>query len=97
MKKLILLVVVLAIGGFAAYKFFGKEEDKPREEKPKPISLGEQSGAFHQSYETLLDAYFAMKDAFVEGDTLKVNAAAAQLAAASETLKVDEIAGDSTG
>jgi len=97
MKRLILIIVVLAIAGFAAYRILAKKPDEPRAEKPKPLAMGSNSGSFNASFDTMLNAYFAVKDALVESDTLKVNAAAAQLAKAADSLKVDEIDGDSTG
>jgi Protein of unknown function (DUF3347) len=97
MKKLILVVVVLAVAGFAAYKWLVPKNDEPKAEKPKPLSMGQKSGAFNESFTALLTSYLAVKDALVESDTIKVNAAAAQLAKSSEALKTDEISGDSTG
>lgn len=97
MKRLILLIVVLAVAGFAAWKIFGKKEEEPREEKPKPLSMGTKSGAFNESFEQMLAAYFEVKDALVESDTLKVNKAATSLSRASEGLKVNEISGDTSG
>ena len=75
----------------------GRKSDEPRAEKPKPLSLGQKSGAFNDSFNELMTAYFSVKDALVETDTVKANAAAANLARAAETLKTDEITGDSTG
>jgi Cu(I)/Ag(I) efflux system membrane fusion protein len=97
MKRLILIIVVLAIAGFAAYRIMGKKSGEPKADKPKPLSMGVNPGSFNASFNTMLNAYFAVKDALVESDTLKANIAAAQLAKAADSLKVDEIAGDSTG
>ncbi|RYG25175.1 MAG: DUF3347 domain-containing protein [Chitinophagaceae bacterium] len=97
MRKLILLLVVLAVAGFAAWKIFDKKEDGPRAEKPKPLSMGTKSGAFNESFDLMLSAYFEVKDALVASDTVKANAGALKLSTASEGLKVDEISGDSSG
>ena len=97
MKRLLLIIVVLAVAGFTAYKFFGNKDETPRGEKPKALSVGASTGAFNDSFNALLDSYFAVKDALVASDTVKANAAAAELAINSENLKTDEIAGDSTG
>ena len=97
MKKVVLIVVILVIAAFVTYLFRSSEADKPKAEKPKPLSLGQKSGAFNDSFNELLTAYFSVKDALVESDTVKANAAAANLAIASEALKTDEITGDSTG
>ncbi|HTE24779.1 DUF3347 domain-containing protein [Flavitalea sp.] len=97
MKKVVLIVVVLVIAAFATYLFRQNKSDEPKAEKPKPLSLGQKSGAFNDSFNELLTAYFSVKDALVESDTVKANAAAVNLAIASESLKTDEITGDSTG
>jgi uncharacterized protein DUF3347 len=97
MKRLILIVVVLAVAGYAAYKILGNTDEAPRGEKPKPLSLGASSGVFNESFDEMLSAYFSVKDALVASDTVKANVAASQLAATSEALKTDEISGDSTG
>ncbi|MHA4842697.1 DUF3347 domain-containing protein [Flavitalea antarctica] len=97
MKKVALIIVVLVIAAFVTYLIMGRKSDEPRVEKPKPLSLGQKSGAFNDSFNELMTAYFSVKDALVESDTVKANAAAANLARAAETLKTDEITGDSTG
>jgi hypothetical protein len=97
MKKVVLIVVVLVIAAFATYLIMGNKSGEPKPEKPKPLSLGQKSGAFNDSFNELMTAYFSVKDALVESDTIKANAAAADLAKSAEALKTDEITGDSTG
>lgn len=98
MKKGILLVLILAIAGVAAYfLFFNKGEKREEGEKQKPLAIGEHNDAFSQSYNNLLNAYTGVKDALVASDTAKAAAAAQQLKAAADSLKVNEIQGDSTG
>ena len=97
MKKVLLPVLVLVVGGLAAYQFILKKDIKPAEEKQKPIAIQENTGAFNQSYAAMLNAYFQVKDALVASDTVKATAAALALATAADSLKVNEIQGDSTG
>lgn len=96
MKKLIVTVLVLAVAGLIGWKFLGNKEETPRE-KQQPVAVGENTGAFNQSYAALLNAYYGVKDALVASDTAKARAAAQGLIAASDGLKVNEIQGDSTG
>lgn len=96
MKKLLLAVVVLAVVAFAAFKIWGGNSNKPAREKQKALSA-EMSGAFNESFDKLLTAYFAVKDALVASDTAKASAAAKELANAADNLKLEEIQGDSTG
>jgi Cu(I)/Ag(I) efflux system membrane fusion protein len=98
MKKGILLVLILAVAGVAAYFLFFKKEEKREEgEKQKPLAVGEHNNVFSQSYNKLLTAYTGVKDALVASDTAKASAAAMQLKVAADSLKVNEIQGDSTG
>lgn len=97
MKKPLLLVVLLAIIGAAAYFLFFKKEKREEGPKDQPLSIGENTNSFNESFNQLLTAYFDVKDALVASDTLKANAAAAKLVMAADSLKTDEIQGDSTG
>ena len=55
------------------------------------------SDAFNQSFTSLINAYISLKDALVASDAAKATAAAQTLRTASDSLKVNEIKGDSTG
>jgi hypothetical protein len=103
MKKTLIVVIVLAAIIFIARPFFcnGNKEDKSAtgkaEEKQQPISIAENSDAFNQSFTQLLDAYNELKNALVASDAVKASAAAQTVRTASDSLKVNEIKGDSTG
>lgn len=99
MKRVVLPLIILAALALITWQFFCKTNDKPakEEEKQQPLAIKENSGPFNQSYATLLNAYFGLKDALVASDTAKASAAALSLVAASDSLKVNEIKGDSTG
>ncbi|MBO9563046.1 MAG: DUF3347 domain-containing protein [Niastella sp.] len=96
MKKLIIGILVLGVAGLIAWKLWGGKDETPRE-KQKPVAIADNTSAFNQSYDQLLNAYYAVKDALVASDTAKATAAAQQLIGASDGLKVNEIQGDSTG
>lgn len=96
MKKLIIGILLLGVVGLIAWKLLGSKEEKHRE-KQKPVAIAENTGPFNQSYATLLNAYDAVKAALVASDTAKATAAANELIIASDSLKVNEIQGDSTG
>jgi hypothetical protein len=103
MKKTLIVVIVLAAIVFIARPFFcnGKKDEKSvtgkAEEKQKPISIDGNSDAFNQSFTNLINAYIDLKDALVASDAAKATAAAQTLRTASDSLKVNEIKGDSTG
>lgn len=96
MKKVIIAVLVLAVVGFVAWKFLGGKDETPRE-KQKPVAQGENTGPFNQSYAELLNAYYGVKDALVASDSAKASQAALGLITASDSLKLNEIQGDTTG
>jgi len=100
MKRVVLPLIIIAALALITWQFFCKSSnDKPakEEEKQQPITIKENSGPFNQSFALLLNAYFGLKDALVAGDTSKASAAALSLSTASDSLKVNEIKGDSTG
>jgi Cu(I)/Ag(I) efflux system membrane fusion protein len=103
MKKTLIVVIVLAAVIFIARPFFcnSKREDKQAnggvEEKQQPLSMEGNSDAFNQSFTSLINAYISLKDALVTSDAAKASAAAQTLRTASDSLKLNEIKGDSTG
>jgi hypothetical protein len=96
--KIILPILIVAIVGVAAWFLFFKKSGKPGppEEKQKPVAIGQHTSAFTQSYSELIAAYTGLKDALVASDTAKASAAALKLAVASDSLKVNEIQGDTS-
>jgi len=66
-------------------------------EKDQPITIAQNSNAFTKSYDLLLSSYYSLKDALVASDSAKANLAASQLLVNADSLKVNEIQGDSTG
>ncbi len=73
MKKILLalLVVVLGVVGFYWYKFSndGKGDSGP---KQQPLALKKHSDDFNRAVAATMNAYFEMKEAFVNADTAKV-------------------------
>lgn len=100
MKKLLFGIVILAAIGFGVYKlaFTGKKDGAGAEApKDKPLSISKNSDAFNESFEKLLTSYFSLKQGLTDYDTAKANAAARELAKNADSLKAEEIKGDSTG
>lgn len=63
----------------------------------KALTASKNSEVFNASFEKLLNSYFDLKSTLIDYDTAKMNAVAARLAASADSLKTDEIKGDSTG
>ena len=99
MKKVLLPVLILLVAALTAYQFlWKKDEPKAGEENTQqPLAIEENTGAFNRSYARLLVSYYQVKDALVASDAAAASAAALELATAADSLKVDEIQGDSTG
>src|SRR5687767_9025926 len=100
MKKTLIVVIVLVVIVLIARPFFCNSEDKQADkpaEKQQPLSVGDNTDVFKQSFTQLLNAYNTLKDALVASDTAKATAAALELRTAADSLKVNEIKGDSTG
>ncbi len=100
MKRRTLFVIVVVIVVAAVFKFCG---DKPEPqsivplEKIDPLSRAENSSSFNQSFTSLLNAYFGLKDALVRSDPAAADAASATLQQYADSLRTDEIHGDSSG
>jgi len=100
MKKLLLGIVILAALGFGVYKLAFTSKKEPATAaapKDKPLTISKNSEAFNQSFEKLLNTYFSLKQGLTEHDTAKANAAAMRLVSDAESLKINEIKGDTTG
>jgi hypothetical protein len=54
------------------------------------------SGAFNQSFDHLLSAYYSLKNALVEYDTAQANVYATRLSGQSDSIPFSEIRGDSS-
>ncbi|HLK31090.1 MAG TPA: DUF3347 domain-containing protein [Puia sp.] len=96
MKKLLLIVLVLALAAFVAWQFFPRKEEKTVEEKKdEPLAIAKNSTAFDQSFSKLMSDYYLLHDALVDWDTVKANAAAKSLEQKSDSLPFSELKGDS--
>jgi Protein of unknown function (DUF3347) len=98
MKKIVVVIIVLVIAAFAIDKlYFSKKGSTVEEPKQAALSISKNSAGFNTSFEQLLNSYNELKAALVEYDTSKANAAAKTMIVAADSLKTNEITGDSTG
>jgi PBP1b-binding outer membrane lipoprotein LpoB len=94
MKNLLMLLLV------AVYITSCKNTENKAAEQPesvKPALASKNSDAFNESFEKLLHSYYSLKDAMIEADTAKANAASRKLSVFADSLKVAEIKNDSLG
>lgn len=98
MKKIVLvvLVLILAIGGYYWYKFSnaGKGDSGP---KQAPLTLKKHSNTFNQAITTAMNAYFDMKAAFVDADTTKAKESCRKFIQLMDSIPFDELKKDTTG
>ena len=72
MKRLLILIFVLAAAAWAYFQFFAKKEEKGPSTKEVKMLVKTHSDAFNNSVDNVVTHYLAMKDAFVTADTAKV-------------------------
>ena len=92
----VLFIIILLLAGFAVYWFkFRTTDAPPKEPKQEAIKTSRHSAAFNNGFDTLLTHYFAIKDAFVEADSVKAKSAVQSFLAAADNLTIDELKTDS--
>ena len=96
MKKIIAFVVLLLVG-FSIYWFVLRTKDsKPKEAKQAALVIKKHSEAFNSSVDNMMNAYFKMKDAFVEGDTAMAKQQANLFITLLDSIPVSELDKDSS-
>jgi hypothetical protein len=96
MKRIIFILLVIA-AAFAVYWFMFRGDNTPEGPKQQALRVSRHSAAFNSSIDSLMEHYFAVKDAFVDGDSLKAKQAGMALIAFAKTLSLDELKKDTTG
>jgi len=95
--KRILFILFLAVTAAALYFFVFKKEDGPQAPKQQPIAVKAHSTGFDKNVDSVLEAYGAVRDAFVEGDSLTAKQKAGDMAILLGRLSLDELKKDTTG
>lgn len=90
MKKTLLILSVI-LSAIACKNKEDKTEETTSTPEPKAATGYAYSETFNQSMNNVLNAYYSLKDAFVAGDTVKVNTAAAELKVLLDSFKLDEM------
>lgn len=93
MKRL-LAIVFLAIVLFGAYWFFIKKDAHPSEPKQEAIKIKKHSEQFNQSITNAINEYLHMRNAFADGDTLKIKAQIPKFIISVDSLKLDDLKKD---
>ncbi len=94
MKKLILLLIVL-LAAFATYWFvFRSKVDVPEGPKQAPIALKKHTEGFNKSVDSVVNAYLAIKNAFVDADTVAAKTATTQFISLLDRMPIEELKKD---
>ena len=96
MKKFILLILAFIVAGFFAWKLLSDKPMKQNIKKDEPLHIGQNSTQFNAAFSELLTAYYGLKDALVDWDTVRADQAAYALAAKADSLPVKTLKADST-
>jgi hypothetical protein len=97
MKKLVLLLVILALAGLVGWKlnFFSKKEASKPAAPDLALKISKNTSSFNMAFGALMDNYYTLKDALVDWDTVKADEAAYALARKADSLPIGQIRGDS--
>lgn len=97
-KRLLLVILVLILGIVGYYWYmFSRHRGGDSGPKQPPIVLKKHSEKFNRSVDTAMNAYFEMKAAFVEGDTLGVVASGKKFIQKLDSIPLDELKKDTAG
>ena len=91
---LVVLVLVLGIAGYYWYMFSRKGKDNNDGQKQAPIALKKHSEAFNKSITAAMNAYFDMKNGFVEADTIAVATATKKFIQLLDSIPLTELKKD---
>ena len=94
---LVLLFLVLAIAGYVWYKFSTDKSGGFEGEQAKKLEIKSATPLFDGGIKAMLTAYFHMKDAFVEADTLAVKTSCKAMVHIIEGINLEELKKDTSG
>jgi hypothetical protein len=93
-KALVFLIVLVAALSIYWFIFRTKKASGPEEPKQAALTLKTHSAAFNKSIDDLMDAYHAMKNAFVDADTAKAKQNAAVFISRLDSIPLAELKKD---
>lgn len=95
MKKIIALLVVVLIGFSLYWYFLRTKEESIKEPKQEAVIVKKHSESFNSSIANLMNAYFGIKDAFVEADSAKAKMFTSTFISLLDSIPVAELDKDS--
>ena len=95
MKKLIIAVIILALGVFVYLKWIKKEDaNNTPDPEPTPMLVKTHSLAFNAAVDNVVESYLRMKDAFIDDDLLRAKLYTDQFVAALDSIPTAELDND---
>jgi len=98
MKKIILTLLALA-GIFAIYwfQFRNSASSAPGQARQEALKVSAHSPAFNSGIDSLMQSYFAIQAAFIDGDSTRAKQAGVAFTAKVATVNMEELKKDSNG
>ena len=96
MKKIVWILVILILA-FSIYWFKFRASGLAKTPKTEALKASKHSLVFNNSLNTMMTAYFDLKAAFVEADTLMAKDAAKKFLVIADSIKLDELKKDTSG
>jgi hypothetical protein len=95
MKKPVILAIIALLAAISAYLLFSRKAPSPPEVKDQPLHIGKNTAAFDIAFSGLLDAYYSLRDALVEWDTVSADKQAYAVIQRADSLPFKELKADS--
>lgn len=99
MRKLLPVIILVAVAVAAYFIFFNKKKDTNSAEQKsiesEKVETKRHSASFNESVSSALKNYFDMKSSFVDADTAKAKAATLEFITALKQIKTDELNNES--
>ncbi len=98
MKKIIIGLLIVSAVAMLAYQYFRNKSEEPSAvDDTKPIVIKGSSDAFNRSYDSLMNAYYSLKDALVASNSPGADSAARLLKLSADSLNISALEGDTSG
>lgn len=94
MRRLIVIAVIL-VAALALYFFMFKNDAESTAEKQGPLKVSRHSAAFNNSFDSVMNSYFDLKNALVDADTVKAKIAVTNFVQRVDSFSLEELKKDS--
>ena len=94
MKRFVFVLIALIVIAFVAWRFVFKKKDTPDGPKPVGLTVSEHTDSFNRSMMAAMNSYYALTEAFVNWDTVKINGSLAGLKTSVDSIRIQEMEKD---